>query len=182
MQYSQKIILFALAGLTLIACNRGTGAERSGESIQEGIKIGYKAPDLAYEDPNGNILALSSLSGKMVLIDFWASWCPPCRRENPVVVNTYQQFKDKEFNNGNGFTIFSVSLDKERHAWIKAIEDDNLSWTYHVSDLKGWGAQAAAIYKINSIPSNLLIDGNGIILAKNLRGEQLALTLQTYLK
>jgi len=117
-----------------------------------------------------------------VLIDFWAAWCGPCRYENPNLVNAYKRFKDKEFKNGKGFTIYSVSLDRTKDRWVEAIQKDELEWPYHVSDLMYWNSDGAKIYKVNSIPSNYLIDGNGIILAVNLRGERLHEKLIALLK
>ena len=106
------------------------------------------------------------MRGKYVLIDFWASWCGPCRKENPNVVRLYNQYKDKNFE------IFGVSLDQDREKWLKAIQDDNLTWT-HVSDLKFWQSAAAQLYNVNSIPATVLIDPQGKIVAKNLRGQAL---------
>lgn len=147
-----------------------------------GVAIGTKAPDLIYNNPDGEEMKLSDLKGKVVLIDFWASWCRPCRHENPVVVKAYEKYKDKKFINGKGFTVFSYSLDKNKEAWKRAIEADNLIWKYHVSDLKGWTAQGAQKYGVTSIPMNYLIDGKGNILAKNLRGVTLEQTLEKYVK
>jgi thiol-disulfide isomerase/thioredoxin len=128
--------------------------------------IGKLAPDVNLVTPEGKQLALSSLRGKYVLIDFWASWCGPCRQENPNVVRLYQKYKDK------GFDIYSVSLDDSKDKWVKAIAADGLPWK-HVSDLKGWKSAAGVAYGVESIPQTLLLDPKGHIVAKNLRGPEL---------
>ncbi len=146
------------------------------------LKIGDKAPEITMKDIHGNEVKLSSLKGKVVLIDFWASWCKPCRKENPEIVKAYQDFRDKAFKNGDGFTVFSVSLDSKRTAWEKAITSDNLTWEYHVSDLKGWENKAARLYHIASIPQSYLIDGDGDIIAVNPRGGALERELKKFRK
>jgi thiol-disulfide isomerase/thioredoxin len=136
-------------------------------NVERKTAIGALAPDIALMDPEGNIRKLSSLKGKVVLIDFWASWCGPCRKENPNVVAVYQKYHDL------GFEIYSVSLDKDRESWLKAIAKDNLLWPDHVSDLKYWKSEGAAAYGVTSIPYTVLIDKKGKIVAKKLRGEEL---------
>ena len=123
-------------------------------------------------------MKLEDLRGKVVLLDFWASWCGPCRHENPNIVETYNTYKDKEFTKGSGFTVYGVSLDQEKSAWMNAIEKDNLSWDYHVSDLNGWRSEAAEIYGVRAIPSNFLLSGEGVIIGKNLRGNALKNALE----
>jgi peroxiredoxin len=135
------------------------------------IAIGQPAPEIALPNPDGQIVKLSSMKGKYVLVDFWAKWCGPCRQENPNVVRAYNKYKDK------GFTVFGVSLDRSREDWLKAIKEDGLTWT-HVSDLKYWQSEAAKTYNITGIPFSVLLDPNGVIIAKNLRGAALDAKLE----
>lgn len=153
-----------------------TDGEQTGNAV--GTNIGNLAPELKYPNPEGKQIALSSLKGKIVLIDFWASWCGPCRMENPYVVAAYNKYKDKKFKGAKGFTIYGVSLDQNPEAWRKGIQKDQLIWPDHVSDLKGWYSEAAQKYGVSSIPTNFLIDGNGVIVAKALRGANLEAELE----
>jgi len=139
--------------------------------------IGAVAPDFTQNDTEGNPVKLSSFRGKYVLVDFWASWCGPCRAENPNVVNAFNQYKDK------GFTVLGVSLDDEKgkQKWLDAIKKDGLTWT-HVSDLKYWNNEVSKAYGIRSIPQNVLLDPNGVIIGKNLRGKALLDKLAEILK
>jgi len=135
--------------------------------VYKTVAIGMIPPDIAQTTPEGKLINLSSLKGRYVLVDFWASWCGPCRRENPNVVKVYNQYKDK------GFDIFSVSYDTKKDKWEKAIKDDSLNW-YHVSDLKGWKNATSDLYGIKAIPSNLLLNTDGRIIAKNIFGKKLS--------
>lgn len=131
------------------------------------VAVGKNAPEIALPRPNGSILKLSSLRGNYVLIDFWASWCGPCRRENPNVIRLYNQYKDK------GFTVYSVSLDENKEAWLGAIASDGLVWPNHVSDLIRWNSPVVQAYKIQGIPHTVLVDPKGKIIDIGLRGAEL---------
>ena len=142
---------------------------------QSGSWVGKKVPDMSMPDVNGKQVAISSFRGKFVLIDFWASWCGPCREENPNVVKAYNQFKDKNF------TILGVSLDKDKPNWVKAIKEDNLAWT-HISDLAFWSSKSVEIFKFEGIPFNILVDPDGTVIAESLRGFDLTKKLSEVLK
>jgi Peroxiredoxin len=139
--------------------------------------IGAKAPEFTQNDPDGNPIRLSDFRGKYLLVDFWASWCRPCRIENPNIVKAYEAYKNKNFE------ILGVSLDNpgNRTAWLNAVKRDNLTWP-QVSDLQGWKNEVAVLYGVQSIPQNFLLDPNGVIIAKNLKGEELTKKLAEILK
>lgn len=141
----------------------------------ENVQIGKTAPEFSLPDTAGVSVSLSDFRGKYVLLDFWASWCPPCRRENPNVVKAFNEYKDKNF------TIIGISLDKDKSKWLKAIADDNLTWT-HLSDLKYWDSEIPALYGVRGIPANVLLGPDGVIIAKNITGEDLHQKLKEVIK
>lgn len=161
----KQFILFAIACFLSLS----TFAQYQNKKIE----IGQKAPELEFKNHEGKMIKLSTINRKrIVLIDFWASWCRPCRAANPGLVKFHEEYKDKKFKNARkGFTVLSVSLDKSQQKWENAITNDKLNWPYHMSDLGGWGSEPGKIYGVQFVPQCFLVDGNGTIIGKYNRAE-----------
>ncbi len=178
----KKLLLLTLVA-TIAGCSLLQPATDKPLSDREiGVKTGDIAPNVRLNDPDGWERQLNDLRGKMVLVDFWASWCRPCRAQHPQLLDVYKNYRGKSFRNGNGFEIYSVSLDHDRNAWLSAIDKDNLKWQNHVSDLEGNESYVLHLYEFQSIPHNVLIDGDGVILKVDVEGQQLSKVLRRYLE
>lgn len=153
---------------------------RHREAVKMGVEVGAFVPDIILPDTSGRMVGLSSLKGKYVLVDFWASWCRPCRREIPNQMMAYGQFSEKKMKNGSGFTIFYVSLDENEELWKGTIRDEGMKGPVHVSDLKGWSSPVVETYRIKSIPNNLLLNPEGKVLAVHLKGKALQSELSKF--
>lgn len=164
-------ILMITAGLSLLS-----GCENGG-----GLINGTELPNMELPDAQGKIINLSDLRGNLVLVDVWASWCKPCRKQNPNLVKVYNKFKNASFKNAKGFTVYAISLDSKKEAWLNAIQKDGLPWPYQVSELTGWQSKAVEAYKLSAIPSSFLIDENGMIIGKDLNDIDLSKILENRL-
>lgn len=167
------VILFCLVSISSFAQYSNTKME-----------VGQKAPELKFKNPEGKELSLQKINKKrIILLDFWASWCGPCRMSNPAMVKMYNEYTKKKYKNApKGFEIISISLDKDAKAWKAAIDADKLVWQWHMSDLGGWGSETAKIYGVNFVPQCFLIDANGVIVGKYMKAEDAINDLNKYIK
>lgn len=176
MKYMKKtwIVLFA----ALLSIN--VHAQYANDKIQ----VGQDAPELEFKNPEGNIIKLSEIyDGRYVLVDFWASWCGPCRRANPRLVKTYREYKDKRYEGAkNGFTVLSVSMDQNKDKWVAAIAKDSLEWEYHMSDLGAWNSEPAQIYGVSYIPQAFLVSPEGKVVGKYNNAEEAVEELNKHIK
>jgi len=161
---SKKLSLLIILNITILVFTSVTLPDNNNKKIKTGLKNGNIAPEIVLTNPEGEQVTLSSLRGKMVYIDFWASWCKGCRTVSRKLKPIYEKYKDEEFINGKGFQVFSVSLDTNRERWLNAIEEDSMQCFVNVSDLKGFDSQVASDYKVTGFPHGYLIDGNGVII------------------
>lgn len=154
------------------------GAFIFNSSVNTKLRVGDTAPNIVLPSVDGQTMALESLKGKYVLVDFWASWCGACRKENPNIVRAYNKYKDQKLKGASGFTVFSVSLDNDGEIWKKAVKNDKMVWPYHVSALKKWSCPAAASYGVSALPSSFLLDPSGTVIASDLTGAMLESELE----
>lgn len=167
-RFKYLLPLFVAISMAFVSCQDTEGK----------LMNGMLLPDIELPDANGQTIALSSLQGKLVLVDIWASWCTPCRKQNPKIVEIYKKYKDASFDGAEGFVVYNISLDSDKAAWLKAIKDDKLIWPTHVSELKGWESKAVETYNIDAVPTSYLIDGTGMIIGTDLNHRQLEQILQ----
>ena len=171
-----KLLIFSVfaIGVLLSVFAFTNNGKNEADEPKTGINIGDIAPEIALNNQDGKVTTLSSLRGKYVVVDFWASWCAPCRKMNPSLVNNYKKYATKKFENGEGLAIYSVSLDQEKAPWLAAIAADHLEWQDHVCEFSGWRSATASQFGIEYIPANLILDGKGKILARNLQDDELS--------